>query len=86
MVIYYRVRVALYYRDRVVFCYGATVLRCYGATVPTAVGVWTEFHGLDVASVVMASPPVVVGEPFQERPDQFNALVDDFWRRVDGTT
>jgi len=78
MVKYYRVRVAFYYRDKVVFS--------HGATVPTAVGVWTEFHGLDVSSVVMASPPVVVGEPFQERPDQFNALVDDFWRRVDGTT
>jgi pimeloyl-ACP methyl ester carboxylesterase len=23
-------------------------------------------------------------QPFQESPDQFNALVDDFWRRVDG--
>ena len=23
-------------------------------------------------------------QPFQERPDEFNALVDRFWRRVDG--
>lgn len=23
-------------------------------------------------------------QPFQESPDQFNALVDDFWRRLDG--
>ena len=22
-------------------------------------------------------------QPFQERPDEFNALVDDFWRRLD---
>ncbi|HEX2041305.1 MAG TPA: alpha/beta fold hydrolase [Acidimicrobiales bacterium] len=25
-------------------------------------------------------------QPFQERPEQFNALVDEFWRTVDGRT
>ena len=28
--------------------------------------------------------PEEAHQPFQERPDEFNALVDGFWRRVDG--
>ena len=27
--------------------------------------------------------PEEAHQPFQERPDEFNALVDAFWRRVD---
>ncbi len=47
-------------------------------------------YGQAVAEQIPGAEFVVLpGEahqPFQERPDQFNALVDDFWRRVDGTT
>ena len=28
--------------------------------------------------------PEEAHQPFQERPDEFNVLVDEFWRRVDG--
>ncbi|HEX2274948.1 MAG TPA: alpha/beta hydrolase [Acidimicrobiales bacterium] len=43
--------------------------------------------GRVVAEGIPGARFVVLGEeahqPFQERPDEFNALVDEFWRTVD---
>lgn len=74
------------------FCAHDTTGRLGGIAVPTLV----VAGGLDiitparlgrvVADAIPGAEFVVLPEeahqPFQERPEQFNALVDEFWRRV----
>lgn len=47
-------------------------------------------YGREVAELIPGAEftilPGEAHQPFQERPDEFNALVDAFWSRIDGRT
>ena len=47
-------------------------------------------HGREVAERIPGAQfvvlPVEAHQPFQERPDHFNSIVDAFWAELDGRT